>query len=380
MNLLHQLGSRIASGVRERQRLNRTRRELSRRIRRIESSGSEPEATQWLACLLGASTGIARAFVHVVSRTGIASFAPGRIEAEERHGRHAPDLTIRDKSEVIRLFVENKFWAQLTDAQPVAYLDALPDDTPAALLFIVPHQRIYGIWIELKRRCSRQRIALVNENSNDAVTWACSGRRTLAITSWGYVLQTLQRAAALGGSALQPDIARLRRVTDRMRDEECLPLREDEITDVNIALRLINYSDLAKEIVNALQGHDIADKKRLRATGDYYTAGSYLRLHKRFGLWLGVELKAWRAWGITPIWARLDTTSSFSGTEGRIRRIKKLFADAQDADGRLYVPIRLTTGVERDRVVKDAVQQMHNIADALQSEFSPRFGFRFRAR
>ena len=380
MNLLEHLGSGIASGVRERQRLNRTRRELSRRIRRIESSDSEPEATQWLACLLGASTGIARAFVHVVSRTGIASFAPGPIEAEERHGRHAPDLTIRDKNEVIRILVENKFWAELTDAQPVAYLDALPDDSPAALLFIVPHQRMYGIWIEMKRRCGRKGISLVNEYSDDAVTWARNGRRTLAITSWKHVLETLERAAAVEGSTLQQDIARLRKVTDRMRDEDCLPLREDEVTDVNIALRLINYSDLAREIVYALQGHDIADKKRLRATCGYYTAGSYLRLHKRFGLWLGVELKAWHAWGITPIWARLDTTSSFSGAEGRIRRVKKLFADAQDADGRLYVPIRLTRGVAGDRVIEDAVQQMHDIADALRSEFSPRFGFRFRAR
>ena len=380
MKLLEHLASGIASSVRERQRLNRTRRELSRRIQRIESSDSEPEATQWLACLLGASTGIAQAFVHVVSQTGIASFVPGPIEAEKRHGKHAPDLTIRDKNEVIRILVENKFWAELTIAQPVAYLNALPEDTPAALLFIVPHQRMYGIWIEMKRRCGRKGISLVDEYSDDAVTWARHGRRTLAITSWKHVLETLERAATVEESTLQQDIARLRKVTDRMRDEECLPLREDEVTDVNIALRLINYSDLAKEIVYTLQGHDVADKKRLRATSGYYTAGSYLRLHKRFGLWLGVELKAWHAWGITPIWARLDTTSSFSGAEGRIRRVKKLFADAQDKDGRLYVPIRLTTGVARARVVEDALQQMHDIADALQSEFSPRFGFRFRVR
>ncbi len=296
MNLLDHLGPRIASGVRERQRLHRARRELSRLIRRIELSDNEPAATQWLACLLGNSTDIARAFVHVVSRTGIASFTPGPIAAEERHGKHAPDLTIRDKNEVIRILVENKFWAELTDAQPVAYLDALPDDTPAVLLFIVPHQRMYGIWREMKQRCGRKGIALGNEYSEDAITWARNGRRTLAIASWKHVLETLERAAAVEASALQQDVARLREVTNRMRDEECLPLRQDEVTDVNVALRLINYGDLAREIVNALQGHDIADKKRLRATGDYYTAGSYLRLHKTFGLWLGVDLKAWRAW------------------------------------------------------------------------------------
>ena len=97
-------------------------------IPRIASSGEEPAATQALAYLLNASTDIAQAFVDTVGRSGIAAFTPGRIVAEEQHGDHFPDVTIRDADGAIRIFVENKFWAGLTDAQPVAYLDALPDD------------------------------------------------------------------------------------------------------------------------------------------------------------------------------------------------------------------------------------------------------------
>ena len=57
-------------------------------ISRIASNGEEPAATQALAYLLNASTDIAQAFVDVVGSTGIATFTPGRIAAEKKHGNH----------------------------------------------------------------------------------------------------------------------------------------------------------------------------------------------------------------------------------------------------------------------------------------------------
>ena len=52
-------------------------------VPRIAASGEEPAATQALAYLLNASTGIAEAFVGIVAPTGIEGFTPGRIAAEE---------------------------------------------------------------------------------------------------------------------------------------------------------------------------------------------------------------------------------------------------------------------------------------------------------
>ena len=73
-------------------------------IPRIASSGEEPAATQALAYLLNASTDTAKAFVDIVGRTGIAAFAPERIAAEEPHGNHYPDLTIRDTDGTVTLY------------------------------------------------------------------------------------------------------------------------------------------------------------------------------------------------------------------------------------------------------------------------------------
>lgn len=92
-------------------------------------------------------------------------------------------------------------------------------------------------------------------------------------------------------------------------------------------------------------------------------------MRAKFGLWLGVDLTAWRDWGITPIWSEHDTNVPFSGVQGKILQAEKLFGDAQETGGQLYIPIRLTIGAERDRVIDDAVRQVRSIADMFLKAF-----------
>ena len=132
-----------------------------------------------------------------------------------------------------------------------------------------------------------------------------------------------------------------------------------------MARRVLNYASLIDDITKGLVNEDVADTRGLRPSG----WGRFLRLHGRFGLWLGIDLRAWGALGTTPIWSSHNTNSSFSGIKGEIRQAATLFGDVREADGELGIPIRLQTGVERDRVVDDAVRQMRNIADRLQDAF-----------
>ena len=115
---------------------------------------SEPAATQALAYILNRSPDIARAFIGMLREANI-EFEPGHIKAELGHEDSRPDLTIHDADGRVRVFVENKFWAGLTDAQPVSYLRDLPKDPPSALVFVVPEQRATTVWNEPKvRPCS----------------------------------------------------------------------------------------------------------------------------------------------------------------------------------------------------------------------------------
>ena len=49
-----------------------------------------------------------------------------------------------------------------------------------------------------------------------------------------------------------------------------------------------------------------------------------------------------------------------------------MFANVHERDGWLCIPIPLTAGVERDRVIDDAVQEVRRIAEKLLEEFPGR--------
>ena len=333
---------------------------------------SEPLATQALAYVLNTAPDVSKAFVSVVHQTGFEPFDVGRIAAEERHGDGIPDLTIRDTAGVIRVLVENKFWSGLTDTQPVGYLDQLPGDEPAALLFVVPHARLHIVWAELKERCATRKIDLTDEAKTDDIAWSRTGNRILAITSWKHVLAQLQQAASAGGhNAIEQDIIQLRGLTDQENTAEFLPLREDEVTSATLARRLINYTDLIDAVVDRLIAARVADtKKSGRYVCDYTWVGRGVRLHSRFGAWFGVDFKAWGNYGITPLWWELNTTEPFSGITAATSKVQSLIEEAQDSDDDfVYIPIRLKTGVERDRVIDAIVEQIRSIGDRLNRAF-----------
>ena len=328
----------------------------------------EPAATQALAYLLRCPP-TAGSLVRLLAATGLESFRSGTIRAEERHPGGIPDLTLRDSDGVVRALIENKFWAPLTDAQPVAYLETLPEDVPSALLFIVPGGRMDGLWRELKRRCDDGKIPLGLDSGTDVLRWARSGPHTLAITSWEHVLNGLE-FAALDDPAMQQDIAQLRGLTEWMDDVDAfLPLRECEVTAQDLARRMINYSDLIPAIVDALVAEGIASTEGLRYSHNYHWSGRYLRVHGKFELWLGVHLKYWKRWGITPIWSEHNANASRSGIENRLWEAEGLFEEAQVESSYLCLPIRLTASVERSRVIDDAVGQMRHLAERLREAF-----------
>ena len=334
---------------------------LAHLVPRIAGAGVEPAATQALAYLLR-SDATATAFVSLLAPAGLDPFPPAAIAAEQHLPDDTrPDLAVRDPDGNLRLLVENKFWAGLTDAQPLAYLEALPAAPPSAVLFIAPHQRLTSLWPEIKRRLTGP-FCLEHEAATETLTWGRAGGRTLALTSWRHVLGTLLEVTA--DPTLRRDIAQLRELTDQMNTDVFLPLSEAELSDVAVPRRLINYVDLVDDIANRLIRDGLANKKGLHTGHTAYRSGRYLRLAGRFVHFLGVDMKAWRTWGHSPIWSR-----HYSGVQGRLAEARALFEDAQTSDRYLWIPIRLTTGVDRARVIDDAARQIAHISKRLDGAF-----------
>lgn len=319
----------------------------------------EPVATQALEYILK-DTLARNAFVGLFAPVGV-SFKPRSVESEKVHADGKPDLTIYDSTGEHRLFVENKFWAGLTPAQPATYLAQLPrDEAVSGLVFIVPEDRVRSIWVELKRRCAEAELPVVEEDSEGAMPNArLTGDRVMAVTGWRRVLDGLESI-----ESVRSDVRQLRALTDQMDADAFLPVRVDELTNVAMPRRLINYADLVEPIVEELKARGEADTKGLNPTHGYHTAGRYLMMRDRLGLWLGVDLDAWRDSGATPLWWVMYN-SDWCGVTSIWPEIDGSFDEVQTYGPRKCLPIRVKAGVERDEVVTAAADQVVAIAQRL---------------
>ena len=318
---------------------------------------------------LDASPGMASAFIDLVGETGPLRFDPHRVAPDlDQKDDSRPDVTIYDAAGKPRVFVEAAFWEGVPAAQPVEYLRELPGDLPSGLVYIAPRKRIRSLWRILRERSDGNAEIEVEE---DEAIRARVGARALLVTSWAYVLETLQRVTE--DPAVEQDIVQLRGLAKRLETAAFLPLEEDEAADAALARRLLCYRDLVHKIARRL-------KKDELATDVKYSQPSYrmqrdkgcaMRVHGKFELRLGIELGAWRDSGITPLWCVLTGSGSFS-TLGNWLRIKQRFDGVRSYGDLLYVPVRLKTGVDEAAVIDDAVDRMRGIADVLLDVFENR--------
>ena len=325
----------------------------------------EPAATQALAYILRSKKDLGAEFIH---RLGLDfDFDFGHVESERGIEGGRPDLTIFDSDGRRRILVENKFWAGLTDAQPVQYLGALPDDLPSALVFIVPEQRIRTIWEELKR-LSRDAYEFSNESTSETMIQLQMGTRTMCVTSWGHVLDLLKQISP--NDDVRCDISQLDGLARFAELDEFPPLRDEELSDVSIPSRTINYCGLVDPIVEELESRRLVRTKSSRIMHEWNNFGRTIYRLNESEFWLGLALVPWRNTGITPLWLRVYP-GDYSSLGEHYHRLEEFFEDVQKGTssigyGRKYIPIRLRTGVDRAEVIRDAADQVLCIVEKLE--------------
>ena len=222
----------------------------------------EPGATQALAYLLNTQAGLLQAFVKSLGAVGITFDPRHRVESErgDDGGRipGRPDLKIRDAGGNLRVLVENKFWTGLTEAQPVDYLKMLPEDVNSGILFIVPRQRVTTFWNVLRAQCLPAGLDVPMEPEvAGRVTWSQVAGRLMLVTDWQHVVDILEVAA--DRPEIRSDINQFRRLVERLENVEAFPaLRPDEVTNVDLARRVIAYAGLIDSICGELHEKNIA--------------------------------------------------------------------------------------------------------------------------
>ena len=333
-------------------------------------------ATEALAFILQNSPTVAsQAFSEFIRHAGID--CPNNLRYDKHQvglEQSVPDMKCRDEQGRLRVILENKFWAGLTDNQPVTYIRELPPNVAGVVLFVVPEARIRLVWDELFTRCKTAEIPVSGvRQSTNMMVGALGGEHYIAITSWGSLLRTLATATSSAGEAdSHSDIAQLQGLCEAMDEKAFLPLRSDELTSLEMARRIMNYAELPFDIANEAERRGYCNRRGLRETPKRYGSGTYIRIGD-YMPWLGFDAEAWRHLCMSPLW--IDFSPPYLPiAEIREKLVRFRSAEPQrcfDFKGRASVPILLTAGVEKHRVVDDAVRQIGELAVELGAQSQP---------
>lgn len=223
-----------------------------------------------------------------------------RTEVVERGAEGRPDV-VGAFGSLRHVVIEGKFWASLTDVQPVGYLDSLADD--GCLLVVAPHRRLEILGADLVRRCRDAGLSVSGDLSTSATALVqVGGRHWMGLVSWRDLLSDLRSALNDAGDASRAsDIDQLDSLCDLEDSEAFLPLNSSDLTNPT-PLRLYQYMGLTEQVADRGAREGRLSTQGLRSVGR--PMGKYVRYVAADDLQLGlsVDLLRWHRQRPTPLW------------------------------------------------------------------------------
>lgn len=332
---------------------------------------TENLATEALAFVLGYSEAARGAVAELA--IGLGALLPSDLtyatQATQEDGKR-PDLAGKDGEGRVRLLVEAKFWAGLTDAQPCSYLRTLerPGDM---LLFVVPAMRIESAWDELLRRVSIDGPPMRGPTSSGDETRTVELEGPgLAVCSWRALLRAIANAAgARGDHRALADVAQLEALCEQMDSDAFLPLTSEELTS-QAGRRVIQFGDLAQDVAVKLSTLQIASLKGLsRSVGNGWF-GRCVRM-KNHGCYVQYSGLHWARWGDSPLWIRVLGPDWKPSPTARDALARSGIPFRDDAGTGCWVPLRIPVGREREGVLASLVDQARALSEALPDAQGP---------
>lgn len=296
-------------------------------------------------------------------------FDPGhltwRSQASGTDDSSIPDLVGNDAAGRHVLIVEGKFWASLTENQPLTYLNRQSSQFPDApgahlLMFLVPRNRVEMISAELETRLG------VQHTMAGPFTVIDRDGRRVVVVSWGHTLAQLQVAFEDARDAQGiADLAQLRGLCDRADVEAILPIAAEEVGS-DRGRRLHDFCDLVDQVTNALVAVAAADTRGLRASGGKGWYGRYMKAPGGTQLRLAVSAADWGYRYPTPWWIRVWQASR--ETAAAVRALESdpgIGCIAESHDGTIEIGIQPPLGVESDAILAELVRVTGRLCAAL---------------
>lgn len=325
----------------------------------------ENAATEALAFIINQHAPARRAFGGLLSAGGT-RVEVGQVATQFFAGSEGrPDLAVYGPSGELIGLVEAKFWAGLTDAQPVGYLESLRQQGGRLLVFVAPERRMSALRHEIGDRCRTAGLSCVDHQG----AW-CVADSVVSFISWGGLLATLKEACAHASDRRgMSDIEQLEGLCAAFQSEGYIPMSQAELSDREGARQAVMLSALVTRIVDAAVLEGVVSKKGLRPSHGPHWGGRYVGL-RRAAVWFGVTYGRWLEFGHGPLWLNFSDDRWGRAKEARRALAEWIRSDPprayECADRRVHVPILIPPGADESAVVRTAVAQIRAIDEALR--------------
>ena len=326
-------------------------------------------ATEGLAFILQRSEA-ARSALHSLIARFVPELPPDLRYVSELRGDDGerPDVVGLDPDTTPRVIIEGKFWAGLTDNQPLTYLSRLPEGRPGALAFVVPAARLEVLWPEVTTRMLEGGIDLSDERREltSRVARLASRPHYALMITWPGLLGALEMACVEEDRRIGESVRQLAGLCAAQDMEAFLPLRAEEISSAEVARRSMNYVRLVDDIVAHLKSIGCGSADGFRATPTWDGWVRYVRLGGYLAAGIAFDCTRWLNHGISPIWLVLQTESAPAGRKALKSTPLAPPRKVVDVGGRPAVPIVLPTGRDYDRVVEHCAIEIRDLVERLR--------------
>lgn len=200
-----------------------------------------------------------------------------------------------DAQTLPHVLIENKFWAGLTEQQPVAYLQ-LPakQPHPTVLLVVAPGAREHTLARELDRKLAEAGISATELVSPTGVVrcLATGLGPILALTSWEKLLAFLEREVADEPNT-RSDLAQLRALCVAVDQDAFQPISAKEVSDQRMPAFILQLGDVVRRAVALAVKGGVLDCRSLNPQADFYRIGryAYLGAQRHVCVWIGLHFE-----------------------------------------------------------------------------------------
>ena len=263
------------------------------------------------------------------------------------------------------IIFEAKFWASLTENQPISYLKRLPSNS--VLVFICPDLRKSSLYIELYRKLNEQKLEF--ETDENLLKFELDDNKFILIQSWKEILIPIKTILqANNKDNLVSDIDQILGFCEVVDKNSFIPLQDKDLSP-EIGRNISSFFELVNEVISELSKSKYYNRGSL-TEGKPKEFGYYkYRNYDGYTITFGLNFGYWSKFADTPFW--LKVSKSFKQApelKFKLKSVSSIISKPifEDDSDDLYFPIYPTKYEDKNSVIKNMVEQIDEIFNEMR--------------